>query len=843
MSDSVLPDPARRAPSSANTAPPDRAPGSSRFGDDLRNLAVELLLELACIAAVYLPTALIGRAVILYLHSQGERAAIVPIDGFLNPAYYIEDIQSFFWVAGLCLLPGLWISRRLLLRQALIAGFLFVTVVLYVAGVNYYATYEVQFGWNHLLKWEGTGEMLTSIRAETPWIAIYTMLGAGALLVAWTFATARLLARRRAATLASASSEEHLGVWPGGVRLMALSLVLLPAPYAGMPYQHFGSPEEHGADFDAAYRRDIERTLHTNVLNQLVFTFGGGKNPDAYDLITPDGKRFLSTRPFQFRFETDSLAWLAKVRAAERAAGENPDGVNSDATPDAKSVEGAPTIIAPVSFPVRGKKYNIVLYFFESTTARYLEETVAAYPPMPDETANQNSESATGVPAEPKPDPTVTSEAGAASGDSQDAPQPAAELPVTPTWHRLAEHALVGRNHYVQAPLSINALFNIFTSAYALPADRWAATDYPDIPLVSLSEILHERGYRTGIFHTGTFDYAGQGKFLKHRKFDVMHDAGTGLRVAPYTEEINWGIDDRALIAPSVNFARASKAQGQPFFLTAMPVAPHHPYDVPGPEFELYKIDPDNDEFPDRWKRAFAKYKNALYYSDYVLGEFIKAFEHAGLAEDTIFIVYADHGEAFGQHRGNYNHPFYVYEENVHVPFLIYNQTLFPESIEYTGVSRHVDILPTVLDMLGLIAARDPRHEGRSLLAGGPPQMATFYTSWRNRLAGLRDGRWKYIYNLETGREELYDLRKDPAETRDVADAALKDRYRNYIFELTVYQRKFFEKVLNRSIDWSATQEKDEGPVRPNRSGESSDPTAAPTTPAPAAPPASEPAP
>ena len=207
MSDSVLPDPARRAPSSANTAPPDRAPGSSRFGDDLRNLAVELLLELACIAAVYLPTALIGRAVILYLHSQGERAAIVPIDGFLNPAYYIEDIQSFFWVAGLCLLPGLWISRRLLLRQALIAGFLFVTVVLYVAGVNYYATYEVQFGWNHLLKWEGTGEMLTSIRAETPWIAIYTMLGAGALLVAWTFATARLLARRRAATLASASSE------------------------------------------------------------------------------------------------------------------------------------------------------------------------------------------------------------------------------------------------------------------------------------------------------------------------------------------------------------------------------------------------------------------------------------------------------------------------------------------------------------------------------------------------------------------------------------------------------------------------------------------------------------
>ena len=122
-----------------------------------------------------------------------------------------------------------------------------------------------------------------------------------------------------------------------------------------------------------------------------------------------------------------------------------------------------------------------------------------------------------------------------------------------------------------------------------------------------------------------------------------------------------------------------------------------------------------------------------------------------------------------------------------------------------------------MLDILGLADRLDERHEGRSLLAGGPPQMATFYTSWRNRLAGVRDQRYKYIYNLETGREELYDLRRDPGEYRQLEDPALKDRYRNYIFELTVYQRKYFEKVLNRGIDWSATQEKDEGPIVPKK--------------------------
>jgi arylsulfatase A-like enzyme len=197
-----------------------------------------------------------------------------------------------------------------------------------------------------------------------------------------------------------------------------------------------------------------------------------------------------------------------------------------------------------------------------------------------------------------------------------------------------------------------------------------------------------------------------------------------------------------------------------------------------------------------------------------VLGEFIRTFEEAGLGDDTIFLIFADHGEAFGQHRGNFNHPFFIYEENVHVPFLIYNRQLFAKRVDYRGISRHTDILPTVLDMVGLSEAGDPRHEGRSLLAGGPPQIATFYTSWRNRLAGLRDGRWKYIYNLQTGREELYDLQKDPGERLSVANPAVQERYRDYLFELTVYQRKYYQRVLNRRIDWAATQEKDESVVR-----------------------------
>ncbi|MEQ9365385.1 MAG: sulfatase-like hydrolase/transferase, partial [Leptospirales bacterium] len=512
------------------------------------------------------------RATVLYLHSRGERAETVPLDGvlgFLAPRYYIEDIQSFFWLAGLCMLLGLWISRRILLRQALIASLLFLTLALYVAGVNYYATYEVQFGWNHILKWEGTDEMLTSIRAETPWLAVYAVLGGGIALAAWAIWSARLLTGLRAQTLAaggavdstgngpqadaatapatSARAYANLAVWPGGARLLALSLVLAPAPWAGLNY-HSGAADRALAaemNFEESYRHEIERTLGTNVLNQLLFTLGRTKS-DRYDLMTPDGKRFVSKRPFRFGFETDSLEWLA----ANSAAGDAPTTGAAGVTNPGPATRRA-KLIAPIDFPARGKKYNVVLYFFESTAAEYLAESVEAYPGIPPRTikemlADFESEDGgsgqTGVHASPPaarhagaPErerttgetiaapaadiaEAVVGQASDQGGDRPPAPGQARapesagapeELSVAPTWERLAENSLVALQHYVQAPLSINSLFTILTSAYALPADRWVATDYPDIPLISLPEILKQAGYRTGVFHTGTYHYAG----------------------------------------------------------------------------------------------------------------------------------------------------------------------------------------------------------------------------------------------------------------------------------------------------------------------------------------------
>lgn len=405
-----------------------------------------------------------------------------------------------------------------------------------------------------------------------------------------------------------------------------------------------------------------------------------------------------------------------------------------------------------ILFPGRGQRKNIVLYLFEGTASEYVGRQV--------------------------------------NGKA-----------LTPNWDRLAQNSIRFTNHRASNPLTINALFSILASAYPLPMDRWAIKDYPDLPVRTLPQILSAAGYRTAIFNTGYFKYGGQIHFLRGRSFDVIADVNQ-LRRPPFTQTLNWGIDDRALIDPAVSFAKKQKS---PFFILLKPETPHHPYDIPEPRFAI--TNPNNEK--SFRKRSEAKYLNALHYADHVMGQTVRAFEQAGFAKDTLFFLIADHGEAFGRHRSNYNHPFFLYEENLHVPFLIYNSNLFPRQQKVERPTRHVDLLPTILDILTL--RPDRQHQGRSVLRAGRPQIAYFNTTWRNDLFGLKDGDWKLIYNQKTRQTELYNLADDPAETKNLAaiKPQLVERYHRHLLEYRAYQRRWYETVTGKPIDWTRSMSKD----------------------------------
>lgn len=392
----------------------------------------------------------------------------------------------------------------------------------------------------------------------------------------------------------------------------------------------------------------------------------------------------------------------------------------------------------------RGKKYNIIFYFFESTYSKYLDIKVdGKY--------------------------------------------------ILSTWQKLRKNSFVANKHYAHFPLSANALFSILASAYDLPVKGIVIDNFPRIKLKTVSGFLRDQGYRTCYVHSGNLEFTGQRDYLSHR-FDKIYESRDLKKITPYKKWLGWGIDDRAMIRPSIDYLK--KDRTKPFFIVYSPVNPHHPYFIPEKKFNITK---KINKAKNNKERNWYKYLNALHYADTVLKELIASLEKEGLMSETLLFLVADHGEAFYQHRQNYNHAFLIYEENVHVPFLIYNKKYFKKTVVYNGISRHVDILPTLLDILALPG--DKRQEGISLFSAHFEQMAFVHTHWgiKDHL-GLRDGKWKYILGVNDMYEELFDLTLDPGEQNNLAhkQPGLISRYRKFVLDARAYKRNFFKNIQKR---------------------------------------------
>jgi arylsulfatase A-like enzyme len=324
-------------------------------------------------------------------------------------------------------------------------------------------------------------------------------------------------------------------------------------------------------------------------------------------------------------------------------------------------------------------------------------------------------------------------------------PYGAAEDPM-PNLTRLASRSIVVEEAYAAYPESIKGLFSVLCSTHPAadtPAEAYAGHGPP-----SLAAMLAGAGYRTGLFHSGRFMYLGMEDVVEGRGFEVLEDAGDigGRR------DSSFGIDEESAVRRILSWVDGLDGDER-FFVTYLPIAGHHPYEVPpGGPFS------GADE-PGR-------YLNALHYADRALGELLGGLRERGLEESTLFVLAGDHGEAFHQHEGNYGHTMFIYEENVRVPFVIAAPGLVGQEVRIPGVASLVDAAPTVLDLLGLQAPAG--YEGASLLRSGRGP-AYFFTDYATVLLGIRDGRWKLIHEVESARSLLFDLESDPEERRDVS--------------------------------------------------------------------------
>ncbi len=198
----------------------------------------------------------------------------------------------------------------------------------------------------------------------------------------------------------------------------------------------------------------------------------------------------------------------------------------------------------------------------------------------------------------------------------------------------------------------------------------------------------------------------------------------------------------------------------RPFFLWLHLYDPHDPYEPPEPYRSGYADRP---------------YDGEVAFTDSLIGEFRKAFEDRGLLGSTLFILTSDHGEGLGDH-GESSHGFFLYDTTVHVGLIVRLPGGSAVGRTVDAAVSHVDLVPTILDAVGLDAPQP--LDGESLLPliagiGGDSSRGVYSESLYPLLhygwAPLRAFRTDDRKLISAPRPEFFDVRTDPREEHDLS--------------------------------------------------------------------------
>jgi len=246
----------------------------------------------------------------------------------------------------------------------------------------------------------------------------------------------------------------------------------------------------------------------------------------------------------------------------------------------------------------------------------------------------------------------------------------------------------------------------------------------------------------------------------------------------------------------TVDWLKNERPTDKPFFLFSSFIKPHVPYDCPAHLADLY----DPDEIPMPWvsgseserenpvyaeqrrsqewdlysdvsaRRARAFYYANITFIDEQVGRILDELENQGIADNTLVIFTADHGDMMGDHDMWYKS--FGYEGCLHVPMLARWPGRISPGTRVDDVTSLLDLYPTFAAAAGLPAT--PQRPGGDLMqfvegsASRDIDFSEFACDSGYRVFA-RHKHWKYVFFQNGGFEELYDLRNDPTELCDLA--------------------------------------------------------------------------
>lgn len=330
----------------------------------------------------------------------------------------------------------------------------------------------------------------------------------------------------------------------------------------------------------------------------------------------------------------------------------------------------------------------------------------------------------------------------------------------TPHIDGLAREGVRAKHAVAATPLTLPSHVSLFTGLEP-PAHGVRSNGSFELSdeAVTLAERFEAAGYRTQAFVSAMVLHRSRNLDQGFDGYDDELWSQRHKRAALIRERSAKATMNRVLTWLDASSPSASSSV--PYFLWVHLFDPHAPYRPPA----------------DDAAKAATPYDGEIASVDRQIGRLLDALRKRGELDDTILVFTSDHGESLGEH-GESTHAIFIYESTVHIPWILRFPAKVPAGTVYDGAVRSVDLMPTVLGLVGLAPGQSQGTDLSRALAGqapspSPPQYSeSLYPELEYGMAplyGLRSDEWTYI---RAPRPELYDRVEDPGETQNLLDAS-----------------------------------------------------------------------
>ena len=329
----------------------------------------------------------------------------------------------------------------------------------------------------------------------------------------------------------------------------------------------------------------------------------------------------------------------------------------------------------------------------------------------------------------------------------------------TPAFGRVAAEGVLFEQATATVPLTLPSHTSMFTGTYPMfHGVRDNGGYYVREDSETLAEVLRDAGYRTGGFVAA---FVVDSRWGLDQGFERYYDDFNFREFERISLDSVQRPGDEVLDAA---LAWMDEVKDERFFSWIHLYDPHWPYEAPEP-----------------WASRVSGYSDAPYdaevlFTDSLVGQLLNWLDENALREDTLLVLIGDHGESLGRHREG-AHGFFIYDASMQVPFLLrapYRQ--IGSGLRIPAQVRGIDLMPTVLELVGVPAPEDVQGASLVPLADGSERDLGLW-AYSESLYPRNHYGWSPLHSLRNGllhfisapRPELFEVLDDPGEATNLA--------------------------------------------------------------------------